>query len=79
MSQSLFSTKKGRVQVGADADLTVFDPETVVDNSTQKDGGLPSTGIPYVVVNVTIVVRDSKVLSGVYPGQAIRGQVQSEN
>lgn len=66
---------KGRIQVGADADITIFDPKTVKDNSTMKDGGLPSTGIPYVVVNGTIVVKDSKVLKGVYPGKPIRRQV----
>ncbi len=63
---------KGRIQVGADADITVFIPKTVKDNSTMKDGGLPSTGIPYVVVDGTVVVKDSKVLKGVYPGKAIR-------
>ena len=67
--------KKGRIQVGMDADLTVFDPDTVTDNATQSDGGLPSTGVPYVVVNGTIVVKDSKVLKGVYPGKAIRRPV----
>lgn len=65
-------SRKGRIQVGADADITIFDPETVKDNSTMKDGGLPSTGIPYVVVNGTIIVKDSKVLKGVYPGMAVR-------
>jgi N-acyl-D-glutamate deacylase len=35
---------------------------TVKDNATKKGGGLPSTGIPYVVVNGTIIVKDSKVL-----------------
>jgi len=63
---------KGRMQVGMDADIAIFDPKTVKDNSTPKDGGLPSTGIPYVVVNGTIVVKDSKVLKGVFPGQPIR-------
>ncbi len=63
---------KGRIQVGADADITIFDPETVKDNSTTKQAGLPSTGIPYVIVNGTVVVKDSKVLKGVYPGKAIR-------
>ena len=63
---------KGRIQVGADADITIFDPKTVQDNSTMKQGALPATGIPYVIVNGTIVVKDSKVLKGVYPGQAIR-------
>jgi len=64
--------QKGRVQVGADADITIFDPRIVTDNSTMKDGGLPSRGIPYVVVNGTIVVKDSRVLKGIYPGKAIR-------
>jgi N-acyl-D-aspartate/D-glutamate deacylase len=67
---------KGRIQVGADADITIFDPVTVKDNSTVKLSGLPSTGIPYVVVNGTIVVKDSKVLKGVYPGKPIRLPVQ---
>ncbi|MCY9865201.1 amidohydrolase family protein [Vibrio coralliirubri] len=68
-------SQKGRIQVGADADITMFDPETVTDNSTLKEPGLPSTGIPYVVVNGTVVVEDSKVLPNVYPGQAVRNSV----
>ena len=63
---------KGRLQVGADADVTVFDPDTVKQVATPANGGLPSTGIPYVVVNGTIIVKDSKVLKGVYPGKPIR-------
>ena len=42
---------------------------------TLEKNGLPSTGIPYVVVNGTIVVKDSKVLKGVYPGKPIRNKV----
>ena len=67
---------KGRVQIGMDADLTIFDPATVKDNATPQMGGLPSTGIPYVVVNGTIVVKDSKVLQGVYPGRPIRAEIR---
>jgi len=40
-----------------------------------KDGGLPSTGIPYVMVNGTIVVKESKVIKGVNPGKPTRRQV----
>lgn len=69
---------KGRLQVGADADITVFDPDTVKDNSTLENSGAPSTGIPYVVVNGTVVVKDSKVLKGVYPGQPIRNPVRTK-
>ena len=67
---------KGRLQEGMDADITVFDPETVRDNGTPSQGAIPSTGIPYVVVNGTVVVKDSRVLKGVYPGQAIRRPIQ---
>jgi len=67
---------KGRIKVGADADITIFDPKTVRDNSTMKQAGLPATGIPYVIVNGTIVVKDSKVLKDVYPGKPIRLPVQ---
>jgi len=65
---------KGRIQVGADADITIFNPKTVTDNSSLDNGknALPSTGIPYVVVNGTIVVKDSKVLKDVFPGKPIR-------
>jgi hypothetical protein len=70
--------QKGRIQPGADADIIVFDPKTVKDNSTMQQGGLPSTGIPYVVVNGAIVVKESKVLKGVYPGQAIRRSVKGK-
>jgi N-acyl-D-aspartate/D-glutamate deacylase len=68
---------KGRMQVGADADITILDPETVTDNSSLEAGknSLPSTRIPYVIVNGTIVVKDSKVLKGVYPGRPIRNPI----
>ena len=64
---------KGRIQEGKDADITIFDPKTVQDNSTMKDGGLPSTGIPYVLVNGTVVVKDSETLNDVFPGKPIHG------
>ena len=64
--------KKGRLQVGADADITLFDAKTVTDNSTMTAGGLPSTGIPYVIVNGTVVVEDSKVKKDVFPGKPVR-------
>jgi len=69
---------KGRIKVGADADITIFDADTVRDNSSLDKGknGQPTTGIPYVVVNGTVVVKDSEVQKGVYPGQAIRAPVQ---
>ena len=70
---------KGRLKVGADADITIFDPEKVRDNSTLEKGknGAPSTGIPYVIVNGTVVVDNSRVLKGVYAGRPIRAAIPS--
>ncbi len=70
---------RGRLQVGKVADITIFDPEKITDNSGFKVGqhGIPTTGIPYVIVNGTIVVKDSKVLP-VKPGQEIRFPVEAK-
>jgi hypothetical protein len=69
--------ERGRLQKGMVADVTIFDPDKVTDNSTYKKGIVPSTGIPYVIVNGTIVVEDSKVLKK-FPGQPVRfGPVKS--
>jgi N-acyl-D-aspartate/D-glutamate deacylase len=69
---------RGRMQEGMIADITIFDPVNVTENATYSKGenGLPSTGIPYVLVHGTIVVSDSKVLKDVNPGQAIRYPVE---
>jgi len=64
--------ERGRMQEGMVADIAIFDPENVTDRATYERGTLPSAGIPYVVVNGTIVVKDSQVLKGVNPGQPIR-------
>jgi len=64
--------RKGRVQEGMDADLTLFDPETVADRATQEHAGRMSAGIPYVLVNGVVMVRDSQVRNDVFPGQPIR-------
>ena len=65
-------TRKGRISVGADADITVFDPATVTDNATFANPGQASSGIPFVIVGGTVVVRNSTVVSGVTPGRAVR-------
>jgi len=69
---------RGRLKVGAIADISIFDPKSVTDNARPVKGKmtLPSTGIPYVIVNGTTVVKGSKVLKGVFPGQPIRNRVR---
>jgi hypothetical protein len=71
--------ERGRMREGMIADITIFDPKTVTDNADYKAGtnGLPSTGIPYVLVNGQMVVRDSKAQK-LMAGQAIRFQVEQK-
>lgn len=72
--------ERGRLQEGMVADIAILDPEKVTEHATFKNGtsGLASTGIPYVLVNGAIVVRDSKVLKDVYAGQPIRFPVEKK-
>ncbi|MXX78283.1 MAG: amidohydrolase family protein [Gemmatimonadales bacterium] len=63
---------KGRIRVGADADITVFDPATVIDNATFQSPTQPSSGIEHVVVAGTFVVRAAALIETAFPGQAIR-------
>ena len=66
---------KGRVKVGADADLTIFDPAAVIDKSTYEDATIPSAGIPYVIVGGQLVV-DGGQITAARPGTGIRAPVR---
>ena len=63
---------KGRLQVGADADLVVFDPQTIVDQSTFEQPAKYSKGVRLVLVGGTSVVKDGKLQDAIAPGRAIR-------
>jgi len=67
---------KGRVRAGADADVTIFDPATVIDKSTYMDATIPSTGIPYVIVRGALVVDSGRVTKA-RPGQPIRASLRA--
>ncbi len=64
--------RKGRVQVGADADLAIFDPATVLDLADYDNPAMPSRGFVHVLVRGTAVVRDGRIVEGVWPGEGIR-------
>jgi dihydroorotase len=65
---------KGRIQEGADADITVFSPERVTDRATFEKPAQYSEGIPYVMVNGVLVVKNGELQTGANPGQAVRRQ-----
>jgi dihydroorotase len=68
--------RKGRIRIGADADLTIFDPAAVQDNARFEDSLRYSSGIPHVLVAGTFVVRDGELVEGVTPGRGLRAGAQ---
>jgi hypothetical protein len=65
---------KGRIQVGADADITIFNPTTIIDKATFEKGLEFSAGIEYVIVNGNFILKNGKTVSNVFPGQAVYGK-----
>ncbi len=62
---------KGRVQEGADADLVVFDPNTIIDTATFEKGLKESRGIQHVFVSGTQVVRNGDIVENEFAGRPI--------
>jgi N-acyl-D-aspartate/D-glutamate deacylase len=67
---------KGRIRVGADADLTIFDPATIRDKASFQEPAKYAEGIKFVLVNGVPVVKDGKLQSSVHPGRPVRAPVQ---
>lgn len=66
---------KGRIRVGADADITVFDANTIIDKATYEAPLQYSEGIQFVLVNGVPVVKEGHLVDGVFPGRAARGPI----
>ena len=66
--------RKGRIQVGADADITIFNPKTITDKATFEKGLAFSEGVEYVLVNGVMVVQNGKTVPNTLPGQPIFGK-----
>ena len=68
--------RKGRIGVGTDADIVVFDPDRIVDRATFEEPAIYSEGVRHVLVGGRFVVRDGKVLEGATPGTPIRARIR---
>jgi len=63
---------RGLLKPGMFADITVFDPNTIIDNSTYENPSQIATGVSYVFVNGVPVVDGGQVTAAL-PGRALRG------
>jgi len=67
--------KKGRLQEGMDADIVIFDPETVSDVGTYQEPNQPAVGVNWVLVNGELVVDAGTLVLDAKPGRAIRREL----
>jgi N-acyl-D-aspartate/D-glutamate deacylase len=67
--------EKGRIRAGADADITIFDPERIIDKATYEKPLQYSEGIQFVLVNGVAVVKEGRLVDGVFPGRAARAPI----
>ena len=72
-AQRLRLSRKGLIRYGMDADLTVFNPDTVQDTATYANPHQYAAGVPHVVVNGTPVVKDGSH-TGARPGRVMKRQ-----
>jgi cytosine/adenosine deaminase-related metal-dependent hydrolase len=64
--------QKGRLSVGADADITILDAAKVLDRSTYREPSLSPVGIQHVIVNGVSVVTNGRAVESVAPGKPVR-------
>lgn len=62
---------RGRLETSMIADITVFDPKTVIDHATYEQPTLRSEGIRYVIVNGQVALDNGRT-TGVQAGRALR-------
>lgn len=68
--------KKGRISNGSDADITIFDPEKIIDRATYDDPSRFSEGIKFVIVNGSVVMENGVIKENRFSGKPIRGMIK---
>jgi N-acyl-D-aspartate/D-glutamate deacylase len=68
---------KGRIRPGADADLTIFDPQTISDRSTFQEPAKYAEGVRFVIVNGVVIVKDGQLQPDLHPGHPVRAPLQN--
>jgi len=63
---------RGKVKPGQYADLVLFNPDTIADNTTVKDTARRPTGIEKVMTNGQWVVENGRYVQGIKPGRVVR-------
>ena len=70
-AQKVGLNKRGLIKAGYFADITIFDPEKIIDRSTFTEHHQYSEGVEYVIVNGKIAVNNSKH-TGITNGRILR-------
>jgi N-acyl-D-aspartate/D-glutamate deacylase len=64
-------TDRGRLEVGAMADIAIFDPDEIIDKATFEDPHQYAIGVHHVLVNGEAVLLN-KEMTGARPGRVLR-------
>ncbi|WEM44791.1 amidohydrolase family protein (plasmid) [Photobacterium sp. DA100] len=68
--------KKGRIQEGMDADIVVFNPDTISDVGTYEKPNQPAVGVQALLVNGQLVVSEGELIKSAAPGLPIRRAIK---
>jgi N-acyl-D-aspartate/D-glutamate deacylase len=70
-AKKLGLSDRGVIRPGNFADITLFDPETIIDTATYKDPHSPPVGIPHVMINGEWALKDGAITNAL-PGRIMR-------